>query len=163
EVGDLFGSGKKFLPQVVKSARTMKRAVAALTPYLVAQGPSSDLLAGARSSSAGMVLLATVKGSGHDIGKNTAGEVLGCNGFEVPDLRVMVPAYVILDTALREHVDVVGLSGLITPSLDEMVHVAREMTRRGIDLPLLIGGATTSRAHTAVKIAPAFDGLTVHV
>ncbi|MFO7546195.1 MAG: vitamin B12 dependent-methionine synthase activation domain-containing protein [Trueperaceae bacterium] len=162
EVGDLFGSGKMFLPQVVKSARTMKRAVAALTPHLEAQKLSGGLLASVRSS-AGKVLLATVKGDVHDIGKNIVGVVLGCNNFEVIDMGVMVPADVILDTALREHVDVVGLSGLITPSLDEMVHVAREMSRRGIDLPLLIGGATTSRAHTAVKIAPAYDGLTVHV
>ncbi len=162
EVGDLFGSGKMFLPQVVKSARTMKRAVAALTPHLEAQEPSGDLLGSARAS-AGKVLLATVKGDVHDIGKNIVGVVLGCNGFEVLDLGVMVPADVILDIALRERVDVVGLSGLITPSLDEMVHVAREMTRRGLELPLLIGGATTSRAHTAVKIAPAYDGLTVHV
>ncbi len=157
EVGDLFGSGKMFLPQVVKSARTMKRAVAALTPHLEAQRAQGAVGAN------GKILLATVKGDVHDIGKNIVGVVLGCNGFEVHDLGVMVPADVILDTALREGVDAVGLSGLITPSLDEMVHVAREMTRRDVRLPLLIGGATTSRAHTAVKIAPAYHGLTVHV
>jgi 5-methyltetrahydrofolate--homocysteine methyltransferase len=155
-VGDLFGSGKMFLPQVVKSARVMKRSVAYLTPYLEAEQ------AGKRTS-AGKVLLATVKGDVHDIGKNIVGVVLACNGFEVIDLGVMVPADKILETAERENVDVIGLSGLITPSLDEMVNVARELERRGARTPLLIGGATTSRVHTAVKIAPQYGGLTVHV
>jgi 5-methyltetrahydrofolate--homocysteine methyltransferase len=157
EVGDLFGAGKMFLPQVVKSARVMKKAVAVLTPYLEAEEAAGT------GRAAGKVLLATVKGDVHDIGKNIVGVVLGCNGFEVIDLGVMVSAERILDTAAERGVDAIGLSGLITPSLDEMVHVAREMTRRGLDVPLLIGGATTSRAHTAVKIAPAYDGLTVHV
>mgnify|MGYP000878433355 CR=1 FL=1 len=156
-VGDLFGSGRMFLPQVVKSARVMKRAVAALTPHLEAR-----LAAGAQRQ-AGKVVLATVKGDVHDIGKNIVGVVLACNGYRVIDLGVMVPAETIIDTALREGADVVGLSGLITPSLLEMEHVASEMERRGLDLPLLIGGATTSRAHTAVKIAPRYGGLTVHV
>lgn len=155
-VGDLFGSGKMFLPQVVKSARVMKRAVAYLTPYLEAEK------AGERTS-AGKVLLATVKGDVHDIGKNIVGVVLACNGFEVLDLGVMVPTEKILETAERENVDVIGLSGLITPSLDEMVEVARALERRGSRTPLLIGGATTSRVHTAVKIAPQYSGLTVHV
>ena len=154
-VGDLFGAGKMFLPQVVKSARVMKKAVAYLTPFLEAESE------GARS--AGKILLATVKGDVHDIGKNIVGVVLACNGYEVLDLGVMVPAEKILATAEAEGVDAIGLSGLITPSLDEMVHVAREMQRRGMDLPLLIGGATTSRIHTAVKIAPVRDALTVHV
>ena len=157
EVGDLFGAGKMFLPQVVKSARVMKKAVAVLTPYLEAEQVDGAV------RKAGKVLLATVKGDVHDIGKNIVGVVLGCNGFDVIDLGVMVSADTILDTAIAEQVDVVGVSGLITPSLNEMVHVASEMKRRGMDLPLLIGGATTSRAHTAVKIAPAYDGLTVHV
>ncbi|MBX3143963.1 MAG: methionine synthase [Trueperaceae bacterium] len=157
EVGDLFGAGKMFLPQVVKSARVMKKAVAQLTPYL-----EREQVDGAMRK-AGKVLLATVKGDVHDIGKNIVGVVLGCNGYEVVDLGVMVSADRILDTAVAEGVDVVGLSGLITPSLNEMVHVAGEMQRRGMNLPLLIGGATTSRAHTAVKIAPAYGGLTVHV
>ncbi|MFO8151513.1 MAG: vitamin B12 dependent-methionine synthase activation domain-containing protein, partial [Trueperaceae bacterium] len=157
EVGDLFGSGKMFLPQVVKSARVMKKAVAVLTPYLEAEEAAGT------GRAAGRALLATVKGDVHDIGKNIVGVVLGCNGFEVIDLGVMVSAERILDTAVERGVDAVGLSGLITPSLEEMVHVAREMTRRGLELPLLIGGATTSRAHTAVKIAPAYAGLTVHV
>src|SRR5690606_24082305 len=156
-VGDLFGSGKMFLPQVVKSARVMKRAVAALTPHLEAR-----LAAGERTQ-AGKVVLATVKGDVHDIGKNIVGVVLACNGYEVVDLGVMVPADVIIDTALEAGADAIGLSGLITPSLLEMEHVAREMERRGLRLPLLIGGATTSRAHTAVKIAPRYGGLTVHV
>ncbi len=156
-VGDLFGSGKMFLPQVVKSARVMKRAVAYLEPYLAAEKS-----AGARKS-AGKILLATVKGDVHDIGKNIVGVVLACNGFEILDLGVMVPSEKILDTAEREEVDVIGLSGLITPSLDEMVYVARELERRGSRTPLLIGGATTSRVHTAVKIAPQYGGLAVHV
>ncbi len=157
EVGDLFGSGKMFLPQVVKSARVMKKAVAALTPHLEAEKD-----AGAPTS-AGKIVMATVKGDVHDIGKNIVGVVLGCNGYEVVDLGVMVPAEKILDTAIAEGADAVGVSGLITPSLEEMVHVASEMERRGFTLPLLVGGATTSRAHTAVKIAPAYSGLTIHV
>ena len=155
-VGDLFGAGKMFLPQVVKSARVMKRAVAHLTPYL-------EAAAAGQARSAGTVVLATVKGDVHDIGKNIVGVVLGCNGYRVIDLGVMVPSEQILATAAAEGADVIGLSGLITPSLQEMVHVAREMQRRGADTPLLIGGATTSRAHTAVKIAPAYDGLAMHV
>ena len=157
-VGDLFGSGKMFLPQVVKSARAMKRAVAYLEPYMEAEAEQD----GGRPPAA-KVVLATVKGDVHDIGKNIVGVVLGCNNYEVIDLGVMVPADRILDTALEEGCAVVGLSGLITPSLDEMVNVAREMERRGIELPLLIGGATTSKQHTAVKIAPAFSQPTVHV
>ena len=155
-VGDLFGAGKMFLPQVVKSARVMKRAVAHLTPYL-------EATASGEVKSAGTVVLATVKGDVHDIGKNIVGVVLGCNGYRVIDLGVMVGTDTILETARREGADVIGLSGLITPSLDEMIGVAREMQRRGLDTPLLIGGATTSRVHTAVKIAPAYDALTVHV
>jgi 5-methyltetrahydrofolate--homocysteine methyltransferase len=156
-VGDLFGSGKMFLPQVVKSARAMKRAVAYLEPYMEAEK------AGGNGRARGKVVLATVKGDVHDIGKNIVGVVLGCNSYEVVDLGVMVPADRILDTAAAEGCDIVGLSGLITPSLDEMVHVAKEMERRGLDLPLLIGGATTSRQHTAVKIAPAYGRPTLHV
>jgi 5-methyltetrahydrofolate--homocysteine methyltransferase len=155
-VGDLFGSGRMFLPQVVKSARVMKRAVAYLQPYMEDE---KDGTHGAQ----GKVLLATVKGDVHDIGKNIVGVVLGCNDYEVIDLGVMVTADQILDTAERENVDVVGLSGLITPSLDQMVDVAREMDRRRIELPLMIGGATTSRQHTAVKIAPEYGNETVHV
>jgi 5-methyltetrahydrofolate--homocysteine methyltransferase len=155
-VGDLFGSGKMFLPQVVKSARVMKRAVAYLQPYMEDEKDGSH---GAQ----GKVLLATVKGDVHDIGKNIVGVVLGCNDYDVIDLGVMVPPETILDTAERENVDIVGLSGLITPSLDQMVDVAREMKRRRIELPLLIGGATTSRQHTAVKIAPEYENETVHV
>ncbi len=156
-VGDLFGEGKMFLPQVVKSARAMKRAVAYLLPFMAAEKSASA------SNSQGKVLLATVKGDVHDIGKNIVGVVLGCNNYEVLDLGVMVSCEKILETALREKVDIIGLSGLITPSLDEMAFVAKEMDRRGIDLPLLIGGATTSRQHTAVKIAPHFKEPTVHV
>ncbi|CAN5924572.1 methionine synthase [soil metagenome] len=156
-VGDLFGAGKMFLPQVVKSARVMKRAVAYLEHYMEAEKQKS----GARTL--GTVLLATVKGDVHDIGKNIVGVVLGCNGYKVIDLGVMVPATKILDTAIAEKVDMVGLSGLITPSLDEMVNVAKEMKRRGMTLPLLIGGATTSRQHTAVKIAPEYPHATLHV
>jgi 5-methyltetrahydrofolate--homocysteine methyltransferase len=155
-VGDLFGSGRMFLPQVVKSARVMKRAVAYLQPYMEDE---KDGTHGAQ----GKVLLATVKGDVHDIGKNIVGVVLGCNDYDVIDLGVMVTAELILDTAERENVDVVGLSGLITPSLDQMVDVAREMDRRRIELPLMIGGATTSRQHTAVKIAPEYGNETVHV
>ncbi|MGA7992301.1 MAG: methionine synthase [Thermoanaerobaculia bacterium] len=156
-VGDLFGAGKMFLPQVVKSARVMKRAVAYLEPYLAA-----GKAAGATSSQ-GKVLLATVKGDVHDIGKNIVGVVLACNGYDVVDLGVMVPADRILKAAREERVDVVGLSGLITPSLEEMTHVAREMERQGFTIPLLIGGATTSPVHTAVKIAPAYARTVVHV
>ncbi len=156
-VGDLFAEGKMFLPQVVKSARVMKRAVAWLTPFLEAEK------ADAGPSSAGKVLLATVKGDVHDIGKNIVGVVLQCNNYEIVDLGVMTPAARILETARRESVDIIGLSGLITPSLDEMRFVAAEMTREGFDLPLLIGGATTSKAHTAVRIAPNYEGPLVHV
>jgi len=159
EVGDLFGAGKMFLPQVVKSARVMKKAVAILTPYM----EEEKRLAGIASSPTGTVLMATVKGDVHDIGKNIVGVVLGCNNYRVIDLGVMVSAEKILDTAIAENVDMIGLSGLITPSLDEMTHVAKEMERRGLKLPLLIGGATTSRTHTAVKIAPAYSGTVVHV
>ncbi|MGM1058609.1 methionine synthase [Saccharothrix sp. Mg75] len=157
-VGDLFGSGKMFLPQVVKSARVMKRAVAHLEPFMDAE---KELSGSTRGN--GKVVLATVKGDVHDIGKNIVGVVLGCNNYDVVDLGVMVPAAKILDTAVAEGADVVGLSGLITPSLDEMVSVATEMQRRGLKLPLLIGGATTSRQHTAVRIAPAYDQPTLHV
>jgi 5-methyltetrahydrofolate--homocysteine methyltransferase len=158
-VGDLFGSGRMFLPQVVKSARAMKRAVAYLEPYMEEE---KERL-GSNGRAQGKVVLATVKGDVHDIGKNIVGVVLGCNNYEVIDLGVMVPGDTILDTAVEEGADAVGLSGLITPSLDEMVTVAKEMDRRGLDLPLLIGGATTSRQHTAVRIAPAYAGETVHV
>ncbi len=163
-VGDLFGAGKMFLPQVVKSARVMKRAVAYLEPYMEAEKEQARLegRAGADRGQ-GRIVLATVKGDVHDIGKNIVGVVLGCNNYEVIDLGVMVTAAVILDTAVAEGADAVGLSGLITPSLDEMVNVATEMQRRGLKLPLLIGGATTSRQHTAVRVAPAYDGTTVHV
>jgi 5-methyltetrahydrofolate--homocysteine methyltransferase len=154
-VGDLFGDGRMFLPQVVKSARAMKRAVSYLEPFM-----EQDEL---ERSSQGTIVLATVKGDVHDIGKNIVGVVLGCNGYEVIDLGVMVPCDDILDVAVREGCDAVGLSGLITPSLDEMVHVAEELERRGLGLPLLIGGATTSRQHTAVRIAPAYGGPTIHV
>ncbi|ROT32188.1 methionine synthase [Micromonospora sp. HM5-17] len=163
-VGDLFGSGKMFLPQVVKSARVMKRAVAYLEPFMAAEkerAQAEGRLDGERGQ--GKVVLATVKGDVHDIGKNIVGVVLGCNNYDVIDLGVMVPAATILDTAIAEGADVIGLSGLITPSLDEMVTVATEMQRRGLKLPLLIGGATTSRQHTAVRIAPVYDGSTVHV
>ena len=156
-VGDLFGSGKMFLPQVVKSARVMKKAVAYLLPYLEADKQEGE------SSSAGKVLMATVKGDVHDIGKNIVGVVLGCNNYEIVDLGVMVPADKILDAAIEHNVDVIGLSGLITPSLDEMVFVAKEMQRKEMKIPLLIGGATTSKAHTAVKIYENYDGSTIHV
>ena len=158
-VGDLFGAGKMFLPQVVKSARAMKRAVAYLTPFMEEEKRAS----GAEGRSNGKVVLATVKGDVHDIGKNIVGVVLGCNSYDIVDLGVMVPADKILDTAVEEGADIVGLSGLITPSLDEMAHVAAEMKRRELDLPLLIGGATTSRQHTAVRIAPRYDESVVHV
>ena len=156
-VGDLFGSGKMFLPQVVKSARVMKKAVAYLIPYLEAEKKENE------RKSAGKVLLATVKGDVHDIGKNIVGVVLGCNNYQIIDLGVMTPAEKILETARQENVDIIGLSGLITPSLDEMVHVAKEMERNGFELPLLIGGATTSKKHTAVKIAPSYHQPTIHV
>jgi len=156
-VGDLFGSGKMFLPQVVKSARVMKKSVAYLTPYIEA-----EKAAGAAGVN-GKILLATVKGDVHDIGKNIVGVVLGCNNYEVIDLGVMVPADKILEAAIEKNVDIIGLSGLITPSLDEMVHVAKEMERRGFKVPLLIGGATTSKIHAAVKIAPNYSNPTVHV
>lgn len=156
-VGDLFGSGKMFLPQVVKSARVMKKAVAYLLPYIEAEKDG-------KSSSAGKILMATVKGDVHDIGKNIVGVVLGCNNYEVIDIGVMVPAEKIIETAIKENVDVIGLSGLITPSLDEMEHVAKEMERANLNIPLLIGGATTSKVHTAVKIEKHYTkGQTVHV
>lgn len=156
-VGDLFGEGKMFLPQVVKSARVMKKAVAYLQPYIEAQK------AGKALSHAGKILLATVKGDVHDIGKNIVGVVLGCNNYEVIDIGVMVPCEKILDEAKKQNVDMIGLSGLITPSLDEMVHVAKEMERLQFNIPLLIGGATTSRIHTAVKIDPHYSGSIIHV
>src|SRR5262245_32655261 len=159
-VGDLFGAGKMFLPQVVKSARAMKRAVAYLEPFMEQEKAAAG---GNGTRAQGKVVLATVKGDVHDIGKNIVGVVLGCNNYEVIDLGVMVPAERILDTALQENCDVVGLSGLITPSLEEMVNVAKEMERRELTLPLLIGGATTSKQHTAVKIAPEYSEPTLHV
>ena len=159
-VGDLFGAGKMFLPQVVKSARVMKQAVAVLLPYMEEE---KRLNGGEGRQSAGKVLMATVKGDVHDIGKNIVGVVLACNNYEIVDLGVMVPPQKVLQVAKDEGVDVIGLSGLITPSLDEMVHLASEMEREGLDLPLLIGGATTSRVHTAVKIAPRYSGPAVHV
>jgi 5-methyltetrahydrofolate--homocysteine methyltransferase len=158
-VGDLFGAGKMFLPQVVKSARVMKKAVAYLLPFMEAEKKA----AGGTHKNAGKILMATVKGDVHDIGKNIVGVVLGCNNYEVIDLGVMVPCEKILQTAREQNVDIIGLSGLITPSLDEMAHVAREMERKGLKLPLLIGGATTSKAHTAVKIAPSYSQPVVHV
>jgi 5-methyltetrahydrofolate--homocysteine methyltransferase len=161
-VGDLFGAGKMFLPQVVKSARVMKKAVAYLTPFMEAE-KAQMAAAGEEVRAQGKIVLATVKGDVHDIGKNIVGVVLACNNFEVFDLGVMVPAEKILERAKEVRADIIGLSGLITPSLDEMVHVAREMERQGLKLPLLIGGATTSRAHTAVKIAPHYSEPVVHV
>jgi 5-methyltetrahydrofolate--homocysteine methyltransferase len=161
-VGDLFGAGKMFLPQVVKSARVMKKAVAYLTPFMEAE-KASMVAAGKTVKAQGKIVLATVKGDVHDIGKNIVGVVLACNNYEVIDLGVMVPAEKILERAKAEKADLIGLSGLITPSLDEMVHVAREMERQGFTVPLLIGGATTSRAHTAVKIAPQYHEPVVHV
>ncbi|HEV3062672.1 MAG TPA: methionine synthase [Vicinamibacterales bacterium] len=171
-VGDLFGAGKMFLPQVVKSARAMKRAVAYLEPFMELErraaeqaggGPLDSVESGSPARSKGKIVIATVKGDVHDIGKNIVGVVLGCNSYDVVDLGVMVPCDRILQAAVDEHADLVGLSGLITPSLDEMVFVAREMERRGFKTPLLIGGATTSRQHTAVKIAPEYGESTVHV
>ena len=150
-VGDLFGAGKMFLPQVVKSARVMKQAVAHLIPYIEAEKTAD-------SKAKGKIVMATVKGDVHDIGKNIVGVVLQCNNYEVVDLGVMVPAERILAAAREEGADIIGLSGLITPSLDEMVHVAGEMQRTSFDIPLLIGGATTSKAHTALRIEPAYDG-----
>ena len=155
-VGDLFGSGKMFLPQVVKSARVMKRAVAYLLPYIEAEKDG-------KQETAGKILMATVKGDVHDIGKNIVSVVLGCNNYEIIDLGVMVPLEKIINTAIQEKVDIIGLSGLITPSLDEMIYVAQEIKRRGLEIPLLIGGATTSKAHTAVKIAPELSTPVVHV
>ncbi len=168
-VGDLFGSGKMFLPQVVKSARVMKKAVAVLTPHIEAEKEDRRLAhisAGTKNeegAGAAKILLATVKGDVHDIGKNIVGVVLGCNGYDIIDLGVMVSADKILQTAQEKNVDIVGLSGLITPSLDEMAHIAREMKRRKFEMPLMIGGATTSRMHTAVKIAPEYDNGVLHV
>ena len=159
-VGDLFGAGKMFLPQVVKSARVMKKSVAWLTPFIEEEKKNNPI---AQYGNAPKILLATVKGDVHDIGKNIVGVVLGCNGYDIIDLGVMVPTDKILDTAEKENADIIGVSGLITPSLDEMVNVAHEMKRRGMDKPLLIGGATTSRMHTAVKIAPQYDNGVVHV
>ena len=168
-VGDLFGSGKMFLPQVVKSARVMKKSVAILTPYIEAEKEERRLAhvaAGTKNeegAGAAKILLATVKGDVHDIGKNIVGVVLGCNGYDIIDLGVMVSADKILQTAKEKNVDIIGLSGLITPSLDEMVHIAKEMKRRDFEIPLLIGGATTSRMHTAVRIAPEYDNGVLHV
>ena len=181
-VGDLFGAGKMFLPQVVKSARVMKKSVAHLEPFMEEEklikvtqiatelmAKDSDLeevhaIAQAeKSMTAGRILMATVKGDVHDIGKNIVGVVLACNGFEVIDMGVMVPCEKILEVAATKQVDVIGLSGLITPSLDEMINVAKEMERRELSTPILIGGATTSPAHTAVKIAPHYSGPIIHV
>ena len=158
-VGDLFGAGKMFLPQVVKSARVMKQAVGHLVPFIEAEKARS----GDAGKPKGTIVMATVKGDVHDIGKNIVGVVLQCNNFEVIDLGVMVPAKKILETAIEHNADIVGLSGLITPSLEEMAHVAHEMQRLEMKQPLLIGGATTSRVHTAVKIAPNYGGVTVYV
>ena len=155
-VGDLFGSGKMFLPQVVKSARVMKKAVAYLLPYIEAEKDG-------KQEAAGKILMATVKGDVHDIGKNIVGVVLACNNYEIIDLGVMVPPEKIIETAVKEQVDIIGLSGLITPSLDEMIYIAHELKRPDLDIPLVIGGATTSKAHTAVKIAPELDSSVVHV
>src|SRR6202012_3453149 len=168
-VGDLFGSGKMFLPQVVKSARVMKKSVAVLTPYIEQEKEERRLAHEAAGTTntegagAAKILLATVKGDVHDIGKNIVGVVLGCNGYDIIDLGVMVPADKILSEAIKHNVDIIGLSGLITPSLDEVVHIGREMKKPNMDIPLLIGGATTSRMHTAVKIAPEYDNGVVHV
>jgi 5-methyltetrahydrofolate--homocysteine methyltransferase len=163
-VGDLFGAGKMFLPQVVKSARVMKRAVAVLTPFIEEEKLNNEKNGGVKTESGpAKILLATVKGDVHDIGKNIVGVVLGCNGYEIIDLGVMVSADKILTEAIKHNVDIIGLSGLITPSLDEMVHISKEMKRLNLNIPLLIGGATTSRMHTAVKIAPEYDNGVVHV
>ena len=155
-VGDLFGSGKMFLPQVVKSARVMKKAVAYLQPFIEAEKDG-------KASSAGKILMATVKGDVHDIGKNIVSVVLGCNNYEIVDLGVMVPPEKIIETAIKENVDIIGLSGLITPSLDEMAFVSKEMEKKNLNIPLIIGGATTSRAHTSVKIAPNYSNTVVHI
>ena len=155
-VGELFGQGKLFLPQVVKAARTMKQAVALLQP-LIEQSKSEDV------KPAGKVLVATVKGDVHDIGKNIATVVMGCNGYEVIDLGVMVPPETIVATAIEQNVDIVALSGLITPSLEEMITVVKELKAAGVDVPVMIAGATTSPLHTALKIAPLYDGAVVHV
>ena len=171
-VGDLFGAGKMFLPQVVKSARVMKKAVAYLTPFMEAEKAKAAAAAGNGSGNGdavhehktrGRILMATVKGDVHDIGKNIVGVVLACNDYEIIDLGVMIPCEEILKQARERQVDMIGLSGLITPSLDEMVHVARSMEREGFEIPLLIGGATTSARHTAVKIAPQYHGIVIHV
>ena len=159
-VGDLFGNGKMFLPQVVKSARVMKKSVAYLTPFIEEE---KLLQIDVIQKAVPKILLATVKGDVHDIGKNIVGVVLGCNGYDIIDLGVMVPANTILDEAIKHQVDIIGLSGLITPSLDEMVHIAHEMKRRDMHIPLLIGGATTSRMHTAVKIAENYNQGVLHV
>ena len=155
-VGDLFGDGKMFLPQVVKSARVMKKAVAHLVPFI-----EKEKVEGKRSN--GKILMATVKGDVHDIGKNIVGVVLACNNFEIIDLGVMVPPEKIIETAVSENVDIIGLSGLITPSLDEMVFLAKELEKLNLKIPVLIGGATTSKTHTAVKISPEYSGPIVHV
>ena len=155
-VGELFGSGKMFLPQVVKTARTMKKAVAILQPYIEAEKQEG-------TKSAGKVLVATVKGDVHDIGKNIVSVVMACNGYEIIDLGVMVPAEKIVETAIKEKVDIVGLSGLITPSLEEMVHVVTELQRAGLDIPVMIGGATTSKLHTALKISPVYHAPVVYM
>ena len=155
-VGDLFGSGKMFLPQVVKSARVMKKAVAYLQPFIEAEKDG-------KQEFAGKILMATVKGDVHDIGKNIVSVVLGCNNYEIIDLGVMVPPEKIIETAQKENVDIIGLSGLITPSLDEMVYVSKEMKKKNLTIPLIIGGATTSRAHTSVKIAPNYNHTVVHI
>ena len=168
-VGDLFGSGKMFLPQVVKSARVMKKSVDYLIPFIEAEKEKTkqaNIEAGilnVEGAGPAKILMATVKGDVHDIGKNIVGVVLGCNGYDIIDLGVMVPADKILQAARDNNVDIIGLSGLITPSLDEMVHVAKEMKRQNFEIPLMIGGATTSRIHTAVKIAPEYDNGVVHV
>jgi 5-methyltetrahydrofolate--homocysteine methyltransferase len=156
-VGDLFGAGKMFLPQVVKSARVMKQAVAHLVPFIEEDKKKSG------AAAKGKIVIATVKGDVHDIGKNIVGVVLSCNGYEVVDLGVMVPADKILHAAKEHGAQAIGLSGLITPSLEEMSHIAAEMQRQGFEVPLLIGGATTSRAHTAIKIAPHYEGTVVYV
>ena len=156
KVGELFGAGKMFLPQVVKTARTMKKAVAFLQPYIEAGREEG-------AKKAGKVLLATVKGDVHDIGKNIVSVVMACNNYEIVDLGVMVPAETIVQKAMEEKVDIVGLSGLITPSLDEMVHVATMMERSGLQIPIMVGGATTSLLHTALKIAPVYNGPVIHL
>lgn len=166
QVGDLFGAGKMFLPQVVKSARVMKKSVAVLTPYIEAEKErlkNTSVNPNSQTKGPAKILLATVKGDVHDIGKNIVGVVLGCNGYEIIDIGVMVPADKILAEAEKHQVDIIGLSGLITPSLDEMVYIAKEMKRRGMNIPLMIGGATTSRMHTAVKIAPEYNDGVIHV